>query len=130
MKITTTIARYLLGIIFTVFGLNGFLNFIPPQPIPPLALQFVGALMTSHYMVPIFSLQLVCGLLFLANRYVPLALTLIAPVIVNIILLHVTMNPSGIGPGAIATICWLVVFYSVRHAFAGIFQSRAPESVK
>src|ERR1700730_1505630 len=104
MKIASTIARYLLGIIFTIFGLNGFLNFIPPPstPMPPLALQFVTVLMTSHYMVPIFVIQLVCGLLFFANRYVPLALTLIAPVIFNILLVHLLMYPSGIAPGAVA----------------------------
>ncbi len=127
MKIASTIARYLLGIIFTVFGLNGFFNFIPPQPIPPLALQFVTVLMTSHYMVPIFVIQLVCGLLFLANRYVPLALTLIGPVIFNILLVHLLMNPSGIAPGAIAAVCWFVVFYNVRSAFAGIFRKQPVE---
>jgi putative oxidoreductase len=122
MKIATIIARYLMGLIFTVFGLNGFFNFIPATPLPPLATQFFTVLVTSHFMVPIFLLQLASGLLFLSNRYVPLALTLIAPVIVNILLFHITMNPSGIVPGAIATICWLIVFSSVHSAFAGIFR--------
>lgn len=121
MKIVSTIARYLLGLLFTVFGLNGFFHFIPAPPPPPLAGQFFGVLLVSHYMVPIFVIQIVCGLLFLADRYVPLALTLIAPVIFNILLFHVLMNPSGIVPGAIATICWVLVFYRVRSAFAGIF---------
>jgi putative oxidoreductase len=61
--------------------------------------------------------------LFLINRYVPLALTLIGPVIVNILLFHVLMNPIGIVPGLIVTVCWFVVFYSVRTAFAGIFRN-------
>jgi hypothetical protein len=122
MKIASTVARYLLGLLFTVFGLNGFLQFIPATPMPPLAGQFFAVLTASHYMVPIFLLELASGLLFLANRYVPLALTLIAPVIVNILIFHVLMNPSGIVPGAIATVCWLIVFYSVRPAFAGIFR--------
>ena len=125
MKIASTIARYLLGLIFTVFGLNGFLHFIPMVPMPPLALQFVGALAASHYVVPVFLLQLACGLLFLANRYVPLALTLIGPVIVNILLFHVLMNPSGILPGLVATVCWFVVFYSVRPAFDGILRQHS-----
>ena len=125
MKIVATIARYLLGLIFTVFGLNGFLQFLPMMPMPPQAGQFIGALVGSHYMVPVFVLQIVSGLLFLANRYVPLALTLIAPVIVNILMFHVLMNPSGIVPGAIATVCWLVVFYSVRPAFDGILRNHA-----
>ncbi|GAC1658317.1 MAG: hypothetical protein NVS4B3_25590 [Gemmatimonadaceae bacterium] len=126
MRIAATVSRYLMGLMFTVFGLNGFLWFLPPKPIPPLATQFFTALMTSHYMVPIFALQIVCGLLFLANVYVPLALTLIAPVIVNILLYHVTMDPQGIVPGVIAAVCWLLVFVSVRPAFAGIFERRMP----
>jgi putative oxidoreductase len=125
MKLVPTMARYLLGIIFTAFGLNGFLNFIPPMPMPPLAGQFFGVLIASHYMVPIFLVQIVCGLLFLANSYVPLALTLIAPVIFNILLFHVLMNPGGIVPGAIAAICWFLVFFSVRSAFDGILRNQS-----
>lgn len=125
MKIASTIARYLMGLMFTVFGLNGFLHFIPMMPMPPLALQFLNVLDASHYMVPVFLLEVTSGLLFLSNRYVPLALTLIGPVIVNILLFHVLMNPSGILPGAIATVCWFVVFYSVRTAFAGIWRQQA-----
>jgi putative oxidoreductase len=124
MRIASTIARYLLGIIFTVFGLNGFLNFIPAVPMPGMAGQFIGVLMTSHYMVPVFVVQLACGILFLVNRYVPLALTLIGPVIVNILMFHVLMNPSGIGPVALATVCWFLVFNSVRSAFAGILRNQ------
>ena len=129
MRIASTVARYLLGLTFTVVGLNGFLQFLPAPPPPPLAAQFVGALVASHYIVPIFLIQLVCGLLFLANRYVPLALTMLAPVLVNILLFHMTMDLKGIVPGIIATICWLLVFSRVRPAFAGLFQRRVPEPV-
>jgi putative oxidoreductase len=125
MKIATIVARYLLGLIFTVFGLNGFFNFIPATPLPPMATQFFTLLITSHFIVPIFLLQLACGLLLLSGRYVPLALTLLGPILFNILLFHITMNPSGIVPGAIATVCWLIVFASVRPAFAGIFQQRS-----
>jgi uncharacterized membrane protein YphA (DoxX/SURF4 family) len=92
MKIAALIARNLLGLMFVVFGLNGFLHFIP-QPPPPagLASQFLGALGASHYMVPVFALQLVGGALLLANRFVPLALVLLGPVIANILLFHVLM---------------------------------------
>jgi putative oxidoreductase len=130
MKIASTIARYLMGLTFTVFGLNGFFHFIPMTPMPPLASQFLGVLVASHYIVPIFLLQLICGLLFLANRFIPLALTLIGPVIVNILLFHLTMNPAGIVPGLIVTICWFVVFYRVRPAFAGIFRHQVPEPTR
>jgi putative oxidoreductase len=124
MKIAATISRYLLALTFIVFGLNGFLMFIPAKPLPGLAGQYATVLFVSHYLVPVFVIQIVCGLLFLINRYVPLALTLIAPVIFNILLFHSLMNPSGIVPGLIVTICWFIVFYSVRSAFTGIFQAK------
>ena len=130
MKIASTVSRYLLGLMFTVFGLNGFLQFIPAPPPPPLAGQFIGVLVASHYMVPVFLLQAVCGLMFLANYRVPLALTLIGPVIVNILLYPRLMDPRGIVPGAIATICWGVVFARVRPAFAGILRQHAPAPMK
>jgi putative oxidoreductase len=122
MKIAALIARVLLGIMFTVFGLNGFMHFIPMPPLPAgPAQQFMGAMAESHYLHPVFAIQLVCGVLFLVGRYVPLALTLIGPVIVNILLFHLTMAPSGIAPGALATILWFVVFARYREAFAGLF---------
>jgi hypothetical protein len=124
MKIASLIARYLMGLMFTVIGLNGFLHFIPSQAKPDLAMQFFNVLATSHYIIPVFVIQIAVGVLFLVNRYVPLALTLIGPVIVNILLFHICMDPTGIGPGALATVCWFIVFYSVRPAFAGIFQAR------
>jgi hypothetical protein len=125
MKIAIHIARVLLAVMFLVFGLNGFFHFLPQGPMPSgLAGQFFGVLMASHYYVAIFLVQVVSGALFLANRYVPLALVLIAPVIVNILLYHVLMNPGGILPGALAAVLWLVVAYGVRPAFAGILQKR------
>ena len=126
MKIATHIARVLLGLMFLVFGLNGFLHFIP-QPPPPAgpASQFLGALGASHYMVPVFALQLIGGVLLLANRFVPLALVLLGPIIVNILLYHSLMAPAGLPPGVVAMVLWSVVFYSVRSAFAGVFAMRA-----
>ena len=129
MKIVALIARSLLGLMFAVFGLNGFLHFIP-QPPPPAgrAGQYLGALGGSGYMVPVFLLQLSGGILLLVNRYVPLALVLLGPVVVNILLYHALMAPAGIGPGLVTAILWLVVFYGVRSAFAGIFAARVPET--
>jgi len=125
MKITAVIARFLLGIIFLVFGLNGFLHFIPSSPPPSgTAGQFVGALFVSHYLVPIFLLQIISAVLLLVNRYVPLALTLLAPIIVNILLIHTLMLPSGLPLAIVVTLLWIVVFLSVRSAFAGLFQQR------
>jgi putative oxidoreductase len=126
MKIAATISRYLLGIIFIIFGLNGFLNFIPQGPMPDGAAgQFIAVGMSTHYFAFAFAVQLLAGALFLANRYVPLALTLIGPVIVNILLFHGLMQPGGIAPGAVVTILWFVVFASFRPAFDGILRARA-----
>lgn len=121
MKIATLVARILLGLMFTVFGINGFLHFIPIPAKPALAMQFINLLDWTHYMAPVFALQISSGILFLANRFVPLALTLIGPVLVNILMFHVLMDLNGMLPAAIATICWMVLFYSHRAAFAAIF---------
>jgi len=122
MRIASFIAQYLLGLLFTFSGLNGFFNFTPMPPKPPLATEFLHALMASHYAIAVFVLQLSSGILFLVNRYVPLALTLIAPVIVNILLFHLSMDPRGIVPGVIAAVCWLLVFCRFWPVFAGIFR--------
>ena len=129
MKIALTIARYLLGVMFTVFGLNGFLHFLKQPPPTGVAAQFGGALYAAHYWEPVFALQLLGGLILLSNRYVPIGLVLLGPVIANILLYHVLMDPKGIAPGLVAFVLWLAVFYSVRSAFAGIFAARVPEAV-
>ena len=125
MKIVSTVARYLLGIIFTVFGLNGFLHFIPSGPVPALAAQFVGALVQSHYMTVVFVIQLVGGVMLLANRYVALALTILGPVIVNIVLVHILMAPAGLPLALFVTLLWILLAYRVRFAFEGIFRAAA-----
>lgn len=126
MNIVRLVARLLLGLIFTIFGLNGFLQFIPVPPYTGLANDFIGVLDASHYMVPVFAIQVGCGLLFLVNRYVPLALALIAPVIVNMVLFHLLMAPGTILPAGIAAVCWAVLFYGNRRAFAGILGQQPP----
>ena len=120
MKIVTVIARILLGLLFLVFGLNGFLHFIPMQPPTGLAGQYMGALFLSHYLVVVFVLEAVAGLLLLINRYVPLALVLLGPVIVNIVLFHACLAPAGLPIALFAVTLWLVVFAGVRGAFAGL----------
>ena len=125
MKIVTLIARILLGLIFVLFGLNGFLNFLSMGPMPTgLAGQFVGALILAHYFWVVAALQIAGGALLLVNRFVPLALVLLGPVIVNIICYHVFLNPSGAVPAAVVTVLWLIVFYGKRHYFSEIFVQR------
>ena len=126
MKIIAIIARFLLGFIFFVFALNGFLHFIPASLPSGTAGQFVGALFVSNYLDVVFLLQLISAVLLLSYRYVPLALTLLAPIIVNILLFHLLMALAGLPLALVVTVLWIVVFLSVRSAFAGLLQQRVP----
>src|ERR1700761_3740831 len=123
MRIASLVARYLAGVIFLVFGLNGFLHFIPLPPPEGVAGQFMGALYVTHYLWVIFAFQVIAGALLLINRYVPLALAILAPVIVNILVFHITMAPSGLPLALFVAVLWAAVFIEVRPAFSGLFQS-------
>jgi putative oxidoreductase len=126
MKIVILIVRILLGVAFLVFGLNGFLDFIPHQPMPDgPAKQFTDVLISSHYVLFVSAVEVVSAILFLINRYVPLGLTLIGPVVVNILLFHAFLAPSAILPGILVAVFWFVLFYAHRAAFAGIFEAKA-----
>jgi putative oxidoreductase len=124
MRTASVIARYLAGVIFLVFGLNGFLHFIPLPPPEGVAGQFMGALYVSHYLWVIFAFQVIAGVLLLINRYVPLAVAVLAPVLVNILTLHALMAPSGLPLALFVTVLWALIFINVRPAFSGLFQSR------
>ena len=125
MKIAALIARILLGLVFFVFGLNGFLNFIPMGPLPTgLAGQFVTVLFQSHYVLFVSGIQLVGGVLLLVNRYVPLALVLLGPVIVNILLFHLLLNRTGLVVAIIVAILWCILAIRQRQHLAGIFVQR------
>ncbi|HEX3821267.1 MAG TPA: hypothetical protein VHW45_13100 [Candidatus Sulfotelmatobacter sp.] len=126
MKTTSIVARYLLGLMFTVFGLNGFLHFIPqPPPANPLAVQFLVAVSASHFAAFFFLLQVLGGLLLLFGFFVPLALTLVAAEIYNILAFHLTMAPASIAPALVASVLWILVFLQYRQSFKGIFSTRA-----
>jgi uncharacterized membrane protein YphA (DoxX/SURF4 family) len=128
MKIAVLIARILLGLVFVVFGLNKFLQFIPTGPLPGgLAGQFVGALFQSHFLWVVAVIEIVGGILLLTNQYVPLALTLLGPIVVNIVLYHLFLFPGGLPIALILAVVWFVVFWGVRSAFAGIFQQRVAD---
>jgi uncharacterized membrane protein YphA (DoxX/SURF4 family) len=124
MKSLTLVSRILLGLTFTIFGLNGFLHFIKIPPHEGGAAQFMGALVVSHYLIPVCALQVTAGLLLLVNRFVPLALAILAPIIVNIALYHALMAPHGGGLVAATTALWVTVFHRERSAFAGLLASR------
>ena len=96
MRIAALIARLLLGLIFFVFGLNGFLHFLSMGPMPAgLAGQYITVMMQSHYLYFVAAFQVAGGALLLIGRYIPLALTLLGPVIVNILLYHLLYEPKG-----------------------------------
>jgi uncharacterized membrane protein YphA (DoxX/SURF4 family) len=121
------VARVLMGLVFLVTGLNGFLRFLPePATMPEGAAAFAGALMQTRYMFPlIMATQLVVGVLLLVNRFVPLALVLIAPVIVNIIGFHVFLAPAGIGPGILVLVLEIYLVWEYRSAYGPMFALRA-----
>jgi len=125
MKIAVVIARILMGVVFVFFGLNGFLQFLK-APLPTgLAGQFLMALFQSHYVWFICAVQIVGGVLLLVNRYVPLALALLGPVIVNIILYHLLLNPAAAQLAVVVTILWFFLFYRYRQNFSGLFMQKA-----
>ena len=127
MKLAFTAARCLLGLIFLVFGLNGFLHFLPTPTPAGVAGQFFAALYLSHYLVVIFLLQAGPAVLLLINRYVPLALTLLGPIVVNILFFHLLMAPRGLPLAFTVSILWFVTALSVRSAFRGLFQKTSNE---
>jgi putative oxidoreductase len=121
MKIATIVVRSLLGLIFIVFGLNLFLNFIPlpPPPAGP-ARDFMTALFVSHYLYVVGALQIAGGVLLLTGRWVPLGLTLLGPVIVNILCFHMLMAPAGLPLAAVVSVLALFLLWRHRASFAGI----------
>ena len=123
MKVATLIARALLGLMFVVFGLNIFLHFLPMPPLPAtLAGDFSKALLQSHYIYVIGLLQVIGGLLLLIGRYVPLGLTLLGPVIVNILLFHIFLEPSGLPMAIVVAVFALFLLWRYRANFAGLVQ--------
>src|SRR6476661_6490893 len=121
MKIASIIARYLIAFIFIVFGLNGFLHFLPqPPPQSEMVKQYVTVMVASHYLMFVFAFQLMAGVLFLFRRTVPLALIIAGPLIVNILLFHALMDPGGIVPGLVVTALWFVIYWHFRAAFYGV----------
>ncbi|SRR6266404_4635055 len=125
MKTVALIARLLLGLVSLVFGLNGFLNFLSMGPMPTgLAGQFMGALVLSHYYWVVAAFQIIGGVLLLVNRFVPLALVLLGPVIVNILCYHVFLNHAGAPFAIVVTVLWFIVFYGHRQYFSGVFVQR------
>ena len=128
-RFAVPVARVLLGLIFFVFGLNGFLNFFPPPPPEsmPKALQdFFELFVKSGYLLPLVKCtEVVAGALLLANRFVPLALVVLAPVIVNIVLVHLLLAPEGLGIALLTLALELYLAWVHRRAFASLLAARS-----
>lgn len=125
MRHVPTVLRVLLGLAFTVFGLNYFFNFLPPQGMPPQeAMAFLGAFVSSKYLALVKVFEIGAGLLLLTNRFVPLALALLAPILVGITFFHVTLAPAGVALPLALVALELAVAWSYRHAFAPMLRAR------
>lgn len=117
-----------MGLMFVVFGLNGFLNFIPPpkDPIPEEAMAFAGAMMKTGYLLKLVKgTEVFVGVLLLLNRFVPLALVIIAPVIVNIVAFHAFLAPTGVVLGIVILALELYLAWAYRSAFRAMLVARA-----
>lgn len=127
-KYAPAVARFAMGATFFVFGLNGFLNFIPPPPgpLPEGAVAFGGALMQTGYMFPLIKgTEVLAGALLLSNRFVPLALALLAPIVINIFAFHLFLTPGEIGVAAIVVLVEAYLAWTYRAAFLPMLAAKA-----
>jgi uncharacterized membrane protein YphA (DoxX/SURF4 family) len=121
----TTIVRVLLGLMFLVFGLNGFLNFIPaPKDLPPELVTVSTGLMKGGYMTVVSTTEILVALLLLTNLFVPLALALLAPIVVGIITFHIAIAPATIVPGLVVLVMELYLAWAYRGAFRPMLQAK------
>ena len=120
-----TIARLGLGLAFLVFGLNGFLQFLPQPPMSGAPADFLGALFVTGYMFPLIKgTEVLAGALLLSNRFVPLALTLLAPLLVNIVAFHALLAGGGLGLPLVLLALEVALAYFYRDAFAPMLRAR------
>jgi putative oxidoreductase len=126
MKIAVVIARILLGLVFFVFGLNDLHPFMPMQ-MPPGDAGTLSTIMFAHGWITFHGiLYVIAGVLLLAGRYVPVALVILGPILVNIVLFHLTLMPVGITPGLVCAALEIFLIYAYWPAFRGIFTAKMP----
>lgn len=124
MKVVTIIARLLLGLVFAVFGSNAFLHFIPMPPMTGHSGEFIGSMYATGYLQIIAALEVLGGLLLLVGRFVPLGLTLLGPIIVNIVIYHLCMDRTGLPMALIISALALFLLWRYRASFAGLLRAR------
>ena len=124
MKTTTMIARILLGLTFLIFGINGLVQFIEFPTPSGVARQFMSALVISHESVVIMGLQVVGGALLLSNRFVPLALFVLAPMMLNILFFHFFMDPGGIPRALVVLVLWVLAALGFPDMFLVLFRAK------
>jgi putative oxidoreductase len=133
MKIVFLICRVLLGLGFVVFGLNGFLHFIPMGPEPPadsLIGKFMAAMTGSGWMKVVAAMQILGGLLVLIGGTAPLGLAILAPILFNILCFHILLTGGAqIGGGLVFSVLELVLIYAYRPYFSGLFATKATTAV-
>jgi uncharacterized membrane protein YphA (DoxX/SURF4 family) len=124
-RIAPMIVRILLGLMFLMFGLDGFLNFIPkPKEMPPEIVTVTGGLMKGGYMTVVAGTEIIVAVLLLTNLFVPLALALLAPIVVGILTFHVAVAPQTIGPGIVVLLMELYLAWAYRGAFRPMLRAK------
>jgi putative oxidoreductase len=124
MKVVSMIARILLGALFLFSGITKFHDFFHQPPPPGVAGQFMMLMLSTKYIMLVGLFEGVGGILLLFNRYVPLALALLAPVIVNILAVNALMVPSALPLAFLVVVLWILVYIPVRSAFQGLYQAK------
>jgi uncharacterized membrane protein YphA (DoxX/SURF4 family) len=125
IRFVPAIVRVLLGLMFLVFGLNGFLNFMPaPKDIPQDIMTVMGGLMKGGYMTVVSAAEVIIAVLLLVNRFVPLALAMLAPIVVGILTFHIAMQPATIGPGIVVLLMELYLAWAYRGAFRPMLRAK------
>ena len=128
MKYTILVARILLGLIFLMFGANHIVPFLPMPPMAGDAGTFATILVVHKYLAFVGLLEVIAGLLLLVGRFVPIALTILGPIIVNILLFSGLIEQGGLAIPVLVTVLELFLLYTYRQSFAGIF-SAGPEVI-
>jgi putative oxidoreductase len=125
-RIAPAVARYLLGLMFVVFGANFFLHFLPQPPLSGTSGEVAVGLMKSGYIMQVVkSVEIAAGLLLLFNRFVPLALTLLAPIVIGIVGFHLSLAPAAGAAAYLAFALEVFLAYSYRDAYGPLFASHA-----